>query len=93
MSYTKSPWRVMCDEARGRPRCLIVDARGDEIAAVNPYREASNDNSHLIAASPDMLEFIKEFRQQLESTPNFDYHSFTPWIKADYIIQKAEGES
>jgi hypothetical protein len=30
---TNELWKAMCDEARGRPRCLIVDKDGSEIAA------------------------------------------------------------
>lgn len=91
MSYTKGPWRVLGDEVRGRPRRLVVDARGDEIAAVNPYREAWNENADLIAAAPDLLEFAKQFEQQIRTTPGFDYQSFAPWLNARDLIKQAEG--
>lgn len=88
MSYSKGPWRVK--KAFGE---LWVGTEDEDIAYIE--QDASDEenlaNAKLMASAPVMLEFIKEFRQTLESTPNFDYHSFTPWIKADYIIQQAEG--
>lgn len=66
MSYSKGPWRVLSDEARGKPRCLIVDARGDEIAAVNPYRDTWEANAKLISASPAMCEALKVALNRME---------------------------
>lgn len=56
---TVGPWKSLCDEARGRPRCLVVDSQGDQIAEVNPHRESWNEDADLIAATPDLLEACK----------------------------------
>jgi hypothetical protein len=55
----------MCDEARGKPRCLIVDKDGYEIAAVNPYRETWNENAALIARAPELRARVAELEQAL----------------------------
>jgi len=57
---TAGPWSLMCDEARGRPRCLIVDKDGGEIAAVNPHRTAWHENAELMAAAPVMFEALRQ---------------------------------
>ena len=54
------PWKVMCDEARGRPRCLVVDSQGNQIAEVNPYRESWNENAEAIASVPVMVEALRK---------------------------------
>lgn len=53
-------WKIMCDEARGKPRCLIVDQHGNEIASVNPYRESWNKDAELIASVPMMVEALRK---------------------------------
>jgi len=57
---TPGPWKIMCDEARGKPRCLIVDQDGNEIAVVNPYRESWNEDAELIASVPVMAEALRK---------------------------------
>lgn len=59
MSHTPGPWALLCDEARGRPRCLVVDDLGNQIAEVNPHRNAWNEDAHLINAAPDLLAACK----------------------------------
>ena len=61
--HTPAPWSLLCDEARGRPRCLVVDAKGNEIASVNPYRESWNQDAKVIAESPEMLQVIKRLAE------------------------------
>lgn len=56
--HTPGPWRVYCDEARGRPRCLIVDKDDGEIASVNPHRTEWNVNADLIAAAPQLFQSL-----------------------------------
>jgi hypothetical protein len=46
--HSEGPWAAACDEARGNPRCLIVDKNGHEVASVNPYCENWNENASLI---------------------------------------------
>ena len=58
--HTPGPWTIMCDEARGNPRCLITDKNGNEIAAINPYCEFWNENAELIAAIPQLLQALQE---------------------------------
>lgn len=57
--HTPAPWSLLCDDARGRPRCLVVDKDGGEIAAINPHRTAWNENAGLMAESPQMLKVIE----------------------------------
>ncbi len=64
MSYSKGPWMVLSDG--GKPRCLIVDARGDEIAAVNPYRDTWEANAKLMASAPAMYEALKVALNRME---------------------------
>ena len=71
MSSKEPRWRVMCDEARGKPRCLIVDQDGNEVAAVNPYREAWNENSELIARAPELLADNARLRELLRRAAPF----------------------
>ena len=54
------PWKFLCDEARGMPRCLVVDDKGCEIASVNPYREQWSENAQLIAAAPALLKACRD---------------------------------
>lgn len=84
--HTAGPWSLLCDEARGRPRCLIVDAKGNEIAAVNPFRESWNEDADLMKAAPELLDALEEIR----SDPDIRYRV---WIKAHEAIKKARGKS
>ena len=63
--HTPGPWALLCDEARCRPRCLVVDAKGNEIASVNPFRESWNEDAELIAAAPMMKEILLDFCDSL----------------------------
>lgn len=58
-AHTPEPWSLLCSEARGRPRCLVVDEKGNEIASINPFRESWNEDAELIAAAPRMLAAIQ----------------------------------
>ena len=57
---TQGPWKIMCDEARGRPRCLIVDDQGNEIASVNPFRQSWENDAKAIASVPVMAEALRQ---------------------------------
>ena len=87
--HTELPWSLLCDEARGRPRCLIVDAKGNEIASVNPYRESWNEYADLMKAAPELLEVVEEL-----ATPGlFPVSKIENLIrKARAAIKKARGE-
>ena len=66
MSYSKGPWRVKSDICRGRLRCLTVDSGGDEVAAVNAYREGWEANAKLMASAPAMYEALKVALNRME---------------------------
>jgi hypothetical protein len=57
--HTPGPWNLLCSEARGRPRCLVVCPRDNEIASINPFRESWNEDAELIAAAPDLLSALQ----------------------------------
>lgn len=61
-------WSILCDEARGRPRCLICDKDGNEVAAVNPYRQDWNQVSELIARAPELQKQVEELDTALRES-------------------------
>lgn len=58
--HTPGPWNAPTDIARGRPRCLVLSNRGDEIARVNHHREEFGADARLIAAAPDLLAACRD---------------------------------
>lgn len=86
-SHTHGPWSVMCDEARGKPRCLILDKEGLEVAAINPYREAWNQNAELIAAAPELLSAC--FRMLEYLVDHADDKSSQLWVEVRNAVAKA----
>lgn len=89
MSYSKGQWKIVSDEARGRPRRLIVDAGGDEIAAVNPYRDAADTDAQLMASAPAMLLACKVALSSLRHSGIVGRSPETDVLEA--AIQQAEG--
>lgn len=84
---TPGPWLV-------RERCNIVDEQGESIADVwFPVWEEADANARLIAAAPELLIAIENFRMIVECNPDlleneivkaaFDY--------AGQVITKALG--
>ena len=57
--HTPGPWSLLCSEARGGPRCLVVCPNDNEIASINPFRESWNEDAELIAAAPELLAACK----------------------------------
>ncbi len=58
-AHTPEPWSLLFSQVRGRPRCLFVDEKGNEIASINPFRESWNGDARLIAAAPEMFAAIQ----------------------------------
>jgi hypothetical protein len=71
--HSEGPWAAVCDEARGNPRCLIVDKNGHEVASVNPYCETWNENASLIMDAPRMLELIRDLHDFAEPMRHWQY--------------------
>lgn len=63
--HTPGPWNLLCSEARGGPRCLVVCPKDNEIASINPFRESWNEDAELIAAAPMMKEILLDFCDSL----------------------------
>lgn len=85
MSHSPGPWNLLCLEARGRPRCLVVDAKDNEIASVNPFRESWNEDAELIAAAPDLLEAL----QRIVSHQDYIGGSMATMSPIRYIAMRA----
>ncbi len=83
----------MCDEARGKPRCMVVDKQGNQIAEVNPFRESWNEDAKAIAAVPVMLAALRHIVKHQDAIGgSMESMSSTRRIAA-MAIQHATGES
>ena len=71
--HTTGPWRLLCSEDRGGPRCLVVCPKGSEIASINPFRESWNKDAGLIVDVPNMLEVIRELHDFAEPMRHWRY--------------------
>ncbi len=71
--HTPGPWSLLCSEARGGPRCLVVCPKDNEIASINPFRESWNEDAELIADAPRMLELIRELHDFAEPMRHWEY--------------------
>ena len=89
--HTPGPWSLLCDEARGRQRCLVVDAKGNEIASVNPYRESWNQDAELMAAAPDLLEALHQCLLWVSGDEFTHGRNFGAGNAARDAIEKATG--
>lgn len=83
--HTPGPWTIMCGEARGKPRCLITDKIGNEIASVNPYRQSWNEDAELIGASPELLAACKSFLDMWHRAGPLGSHQFE---KFDSVVRQ-----
>lgn len=61
--HTPGPWNLLCSEARGGPRCLVVCPKDNEIASINPFRESWNQDAELIAEAPEMFQVIQRLAE------------------------------
>jgi hypothetical protein len=86
--YTPGPWAILDDDARGKPRCLILNDRLQQVAEVNPHFDAWEANARLIAAAPELLEACGLALQRLQF-----YEIYGPARNAcEAAIKKATGE-
>ncbi len=88
MNYTKGEWKVVKD---GNFRDIIAE-KGKVIASVSKYHypDQFEDNAHLIAASPEMYEALKELLAGLNNPrPVFLRESMD---KCEKALLKAEGK-
>lgn len=82
MTHTKGPWRAIIP-GMSYP-AIVRDKAHFEIAYIPETRDAEA-NANLIAAAPELLEMLKEFR----------VHFLAPggprYVAATRLINKAEG--
>lgn len=90
MSGTKGEWKILLVRTRNKPRCLIIDSDGNEVASVNPYRERLEEESRAIAAAPDLLLACKVALSSLRHSGIIGRSPETDTLEA--AIQKATGE-
>lgn len=95
--HTAGPWHVVegdewtSDIATGEPNTMLVRT----VASVNNRRDEAKANKHLIAAAPDLLEALEEFRAAF----SVDYEYFfngrmaAAVVDAERALAKARGES
>lgn len=88
MSHTPGTWTLMCDEARGRPRCMVVCSRGNQIADINPYRETWERDARLIAEAPEMYRVI----HRLATVEWMSESELSTWVKkCKEMLKEIEG--
>ncbi len=106
--FTPGPWFIKQSEEIRSPyspnvsstRITILDKPGGQyqsrhvIAQVAKGNGRGEANAALIAAAPDMYEFIRWIRSVQGQCAIMKWRKFLPEIldKADEILQKAEGE-
>lgn len=100
MEHTKGPWAIcgngtVLHPVTGRPLTTTVIEARDQ-GRIGEWLELSNEsNTHLISASPDLLELCRSFVDcQDETAPTaFNMRFDTACAKARDIIAKAEGKA
>lgn len=107
--FTRGPWFIKQSEEIRSPysstnvsstRITILDAQGGQyqsrhvIAQVAKGNGRGEANAALIAAAPEMYEFIRWIRSVQGQCAIMKWRKFLPEIldKADEILHKAEGE-
>jgi len=90
--YTLGPWAILDDDARGKPRCLILNDRLQQVAEVNPHFDAWEANARLIAAAPELLEALQQCLQHIELDESMHGRPFGAGNVAREAIKKATGE-
>jgi len=99
--FTKGPWKV-CENSAGSIEVYIGDSftniRHDEYLCIGVSTDTDTDNrdctnnpkakanAHLIAAAPEMYEFIKSLLE-------FDMLNDSDTIEVEALLAKARGES
>jgi hypothetical protein len=94
--HTPGPWSLLCSEARGGPRCLVVCPKDNEIASINPFRESWSEDAELIAAAPDLLAACKSFLDMWHRAGPLGSHQFEKFDsvvrQCSMAVDKATGE-
>ena len=101
--FTPGPWFIKPSEALRRyssTRITILDTQDGQyqrkhvIAQVAKGNGRGDVNAALIAAAPEMYEFIRWIRSVQGQCAIVEWRKFLPKIldKADEILRKAEGE-
>ncbi len=90
MSYTKGEWKVeLSKDPLRMPDRVFAD--GNLVASVR----GDPDNSHLIAAAPDMYEALKLFNERfndMEKKYSYPMSLDLPRIWMEKVLAKAEGK-
>jgi hypothetical protein len=84
--HTPGPWTIQSEEsALDYQMEHWIQAEGEDLCVVN-----SEADARLIAAAPDLLQVMKEFKSALDlQDPNFDADT---WLdRVDAAIAKATG--
>ena len=94
VGHTPGPWQVLHDSARGKPRCLVLDDRGLEIAQVNHHRLRYCEDARLLAAAPellaacrDMIEAMDDYECSVDDPPTPKHREMM--LRAMKAVEKA----
>ena len=94
MSERKStpvPWSLLCSEARGRPRCLVVlEDNGNEVAAINTHLTEWNENAVLIVSAPELAEALRELHDfaAVDSFDRYEERSRAAFTRAGELLKR-----
>lgn len=64
MKHTKGPW-IIVDRNPNDSAC-IVDTNGKEVLGTSEYIRTDEQDLQLIAAAPEMLEWMLEFKELVD---------------------------
>lgn len=91
IKHTPGPWKAVSAAACAEVECMeiaeVANMRVIPAAGGWPTPGAPEDDARLIAASPELLEFAKEWLSRQGSDDNY------MTAKARAVIAKAEGQS
>lgn len=98
--FTPGPWAVWsCFRKKNGKLPVVHDESGDtvticEVIDDKEHPEIADADAALIAAAPEMYEFIRWIRSVQGQCAIMKWRKFLPEIldKADEILHKAEGE-
>ncbi len=92
MKHTKGPWKVE------RHEFLEIWNQNTHIAIINEIHEGVQDgymnqsNAQLIAAAPEMFEFIKKFKDEyIRNYSRTEWHE--NYSSIQFLIDKVRGET
>lgn len=95
--HTAGPWKVGEDQGTSLG-FEIVDKRDDPIAWTSPHRPQQDANARLIAAAPEMYDWLVKVRQiaeqQSKGRNDIPLHSAWQWLADNIqdVLAKAEGK-